>query len=90
VFDAPHLEGYVHAARAAIGAPHPLGQAAIRHAANEHRPGGIIAAEEIPTADYERFHVSPRFVDAEVGGEITRARLLGIEDCLVLPLQARP
>ena len=54
--DTTHLEGHIHAAGTAISALHSLGQAAIPHPMDEHRPRGIIATQQVAAANHERSH----------------------------------
>ena len=40
-------------AGAAIGAPHPVGQAAVPHPPHQHRADGVVTAEQVAAADHE-------------------------------------
>ena len=60
---APHLEGHIHSPRAAIGAEHTLGQAAIPEPPDQDRTSGIVTPQDVATADDEgagyRHPISP-------------------------------
>jgi hypothetical protein len=54
-----HLKRHIDPASAAVGALHPVGEAALEQTAHEHRAGGIIATEEVSTTDHEHPHAPP-------------------------------